>query len=134
MSDWNTSIIEEFRANQGKVGGPLEGAPLLLLNSTGAKTGMTRVNPMVYMKVDGGYAVFASKAGAPTNPDWFHNLLNNPLASAELGTETIAVQARIAEGAERESIWARHKQDFPNFAGYEQKTERTIPVVILEPR
>ena len=98
MSDWNNKIIEEFRANKGKVGGPFEGAPLLLLHTVGARTGQERVNPMMYMPVDGGYAVFASKGGAPTNPDWYHNLLAHPKVTAEIGTGTVELIARVAEG------------------------------------
>src|SRR3982750_642090 len=98
MSDWNDKVIAEFRANQGKVGGNFEGAPLLLLHSTGAKTGAERVNPMMYQAVGDDYAVFASKAGMPTNPDWYHNLIAHPDATIEVGTDTIAVTARVAEG------------------------------------
>jgi deazaflavin-dependent oxidoreductase (nitroreductase family) len=131
-NDWNTKIIEEFRANGGKVGGPFQGAPILLLHTTGAKTGQERVNPMMYRKIDSGYAVFASKAGAPTNPDWFHNLVANPHVQAEIGTTTVALTARVAANAEREPIWAAQKADYPGFAEYEQKTTRQIPIVILE--
>jgi deazaflavin-dependent oxidoreductase (nitroreductase family) len=133
VNDWNSKIIEEFRANGGKVGGNFEGAPLLLLHTTGAKTGRERVNPMMYRKVDGGYAVFASKAGAPTNPDWYHNLVANPHVQAEIGSTTVALTARVADHAERERIWGAQKADYPGFADYEQKTTRQIPVVILEP-
>jgi len=98
MPDWNSKIIEEFRANGGKVGGPFEGAPLLLLHTVGARTGQQRVNPMMYRPVPGGYAVFASKGGAPTNPDWYHNLLAHPDVQAEIGTETRKFHARVAEG------------------------------------
>jgi deazaflavin-dependent oxidoreductase (nitroreductase family) len=132
-SDWNTAIIEEFRANGGKVGGQFEGAPLLLLHTTGAKSGQERVNPMMYRQVDGGYAVFASKAGAPTNPDWYHNLVAHPNVRVEIGTQTGSFLARVATPEERESIWTAHKTDFPGFADYETKTTRQIPVVILEP-
>jgi deazaflavin-dependent oxidoreductase (nitroreductase family) len=131
--DWNTKIIEEFRANGGKVGGNFTGAPLLLLHTTGAKTGRERVNPMMYRKVDGGYAVFASKAGAPTNPDWYHNLVANPQVRAEIGATTVALTARVADHAERERIWGAQKAEYPGFADYELKTSRQIPVVILEP-
>jgi deazaflavin-dependent oxidoreductase (nitroreductase family) len=131
--DWNTNIVEEFRANEGKVGGRFEGAPLLLLHHTGAKTGIERVNPMMYQPTGGAMAVFASKGGAPTNPDWYHNLLANPDASVEVGTETVAVRARVARGEERERIWEKQKRDWPGFADYERKTEREIPVVVLEP-
>jgi deazaflavin-dependent oxidoreductase (nitroreductase family) len=135
MSDWNTAIIEEFRANDGKVGGNFEGAPLLLLHTTGAKSGQDRVSPMMYQALDGtdAIAVFASKAGAPDNPDWYHNLVANPDVSAEIGTETRAFRARVAEGDERTAIWERQKSDYPGFAEYEQKTSRLIPVVILDP-
>jgi deazaflavin-dependent oxidoreductase (nitroreductase family) len=132
MSDFNTSIIEEFRANQGKVGGPFEGAPLLLLHTTGAKSGQERINPMMYAAVGDDLAVFASKAGAPTNPDWFHNLRANPAASVELGADSFGVSARVAEGDERERIWSAQKSAYPGFAEYEEKTDREIPVVILE--
>ena len=133
MADWNSKIIEEFRANEGKVGGPFEGAPLLLLHTAGAKTGQPRVNPMMYRPVAGGYAVFASKGGAPTNPDWYHNLLAHPEVEAEIGTTTVKLRARVAEGAERDQIWTAHKAANPGFADYEKKTTRQIPVVILEP-
>ncbi len=133
-NDWNSKIIAEFRANGGKVGGPFEGAPLLLLHTVGAKSGQGRVNPMMYRQVgDNNIAVFASKAGAPTNPDWYHNLLANPRVSAEIGTGSAEFTARVAEGAERDRIWQDHKRDNPGFADYETKTTRQIPVVILEP-
>jgi len=132
MSDFNQKVIDEFRANGGKV----EAFPannLVLLHHTGAKSGQERVSPLAYQLVDGGYAIFASKAGAPDNPAWYHNLQANPKATIEVGTETIPVTARVADPAEREPIWTRQKQDQPGFAEYEQKTTRQIPVVILEP-
>ena len=133
MADWNSKIIEEFRANQGKVGGPFEGAPLLLLHTVGARTGQPRVNPMMYRPVPGGYAVFASKGGAPTNPDWYHNLQAHPDVEAEIGTETVKLRARVARGAERDQIWEAHKAANPGFGDYERKTARQIPVILLEP-
>lgn len=133
MTDWNSKIIEEFRANEGQVSGQFEGAPLLLLHTVGAKTGQQRVNPMMYQRLPEGYAVFASKAGAPTNPDWYHNLLANPRVKAEIGAKTIELLARAAEGDERDQIWAAQKAAYPGFAGYERKTTRQIPVVILTP-
>ena len=133
MTDFNSKIIEEFRANEGKVGGPFEGAPLLLLHTVGAKSGQPRVNPMMYMQVPGGYAVFASKGGAPVNPDWYHNVLAHPRVTAEIGTGTVEFLARVAEGEERERIWTAQKSAYPGFADYEQKTTRQIPVIILEP-
>src|SRR5580693_6973238 len=115
--DWNSKIIAEFRANGGKVG-----APLLLLHTTGAKTGQERVNPMMYQVVGDDYAVFASKGGAPTNPDWYHNLLAHPRVRAEIGTGTGEFTARVADAQTRESIWAEQKRRYPGFADYEQKT------------
>jgi deazaflavin-dependent oxidoreductase (nitroreductase family) len=133
MSDWNDKIIEEFRATGGRVGGQFEGAPLLLLHTTGAKSGREHVTPMMYRPVDGGYAVFASKAGAPTNPAWYHNLVANPRVQAEIGAQTLPLTARVAGDAERAPIWAAQKADYPGFAEYETMTTRQIPVVILEP-
>jgi len=132
-SDGNAAIIDEFRAHEGKVGGQFEGAPLLLLHSTGARTGKQRVNPMMYRQVGDDYAVFASKGGAPTNPDWYHNLVANPRATVEVGSNTRDVTARMAEGEERSRIWEEQKREFPGFADYERATQREIPVVILSP-
>ena len=135
MSDWNTGIIEEFRANEGRVGGNFEGAPLLLLHTTGAKSGQERVHPMMYQDLgDDSVAVFASKAGAPDHPAWFHNVVANPDVTAEIGTETRSFRARTASGDERGRIWTKQKADYPGFADYETKTTREIPVVILGPR
>jgi deazaflavin-dependent oxidoreductase (nitroreductase family) len=131
--DFNSKIIAEFRANGGKVGGPFEGAPVLLLHTTGAKTGQQRVNPMMYQKLGDGYAVFASKGGAPTNPDWYHNLVAHPRVQAEIGTETVELDARVADAQTREPIWTAWKTAYPGFADYERNTTRQIPVVILEP-
>ncbi|MGH7747471.1 MAG: nitroreductase family deazaflavin-dependent oxidoreductase [Candidatus Dormibacteria bacterium] len=131
MNDFNRQIVEEFRANEGRVGGPFKGAPILLLHSTGARSGAERINPVAYQQVGGDLAIFASKAGAPTNPDWYHNLVANPRATVEVGTETFPVTARVADGQEREDIWTRQKQVMPGFAGYEAKAGRKIPVVIL---
>jgi deazaflavin-dependent oxidoreductase (nitroreductase family) len=136
MNDWNTAIIDEFRANDGKVGGNFDGAPLLILHTTGAKSGQERVSPVMYQAIGDGdrgdVAVFASKGGAPTHPDWYHNLVANPSATVEVGTETYEVKARVAEGEERERIWSTQKERYPGFADYEQKTSREIPVVVLE--
>ena len=131
--DWNTAIIDEFRANEGRVEGQFEGAPLLLLHSTGARTGQERVNPVMYQRVGDDYAVFASKGGAPTNPDWYHNLVAHPRATVEVGTDTLGVTARVAQDDERDRIWSRQKSDYPGFAEYEVNTTRQIPVVILQP-
>jgi deazaflavin-dependent oxidoreductase (nitroreductase family) len=133
--DWNTKIINEFRANEGKVGGPFEGRSLLLLHHRGAKTGVERVNPLGYQKLAGGsMAVFGSKSGAPTNPDWYYNVQAHPDIEAEVGTETIPVTARIPDKAERHEIWERQKTDVPQFAEYEKQTTREIPVVVLDRR
>lgn len=131
MSDWNDKIISEFRANQGRVGGNFEGAPLLLLHSTGAKSGLERVSPMMYRQVGDSWAVFASKAGADSNPAWYHNLLAQPTAQIEVGTETITVTARDLGNDERDPIWKAQKAAYPGFSGYEEKTTRQIPVVLL---
>jgi deazaflavin-dependent oxidoreductase (nitroreductase family) len=131
--NWNDGVIEEFRANQGKVGGGFENVPILLLHHKGAKTGTVRVNPLAYQADGGRFAVFASKGGAPTNPDWYHNLKANPDATIEVGNQSIPVRARVADPEERERIWNRQKELMPGFADYEQKTTRKIPVILLEP-
>jgi deazaflavin-dependent oxidoreductase (nitroreductase family) len=131
-NDWNTRIIDEFRSNAGKVGGPFEGAPMLLLHHTGAKTGTERVNPLVYLPDGDQFVIFASKGGAPTNPDWYHNLLAHPETTVEVGTDTIPVKAREATGEERDRLWEAIKAARPGFADYEQKTTRRIPAIVLE--
>ena len=132
MSDWNDKIIAEFRENGGKVGGNFENAPLLLLHTTGAKSGQDRVAPVMYRQVGDAIAVFASKAGAPDNPDWYHNIKANPAVSAEIGSGTKTFTARIADPEEREPIWTAQKAEYPGFAEYEGKTDRVIPVVLLD--
>ncbi len=132
VNDFNAKIIEEFRARGGKLGGPFEGTPMLLLHHKGAKSGADRVNPVMYRPVGDRFVIFASKGGAPTNPDWYYNLHAHPQTSVEVGTETIPVVARVADDAEREPIWEAHKRDNPGFGEYEKKTSRQIPVVILE--
>ncbi len=134
MSDWNQQIIEEFRTHAGRVGGPFEGAPLLLLHTTGAQTGEPRLHPMMYMSVGDAFAVFASKAGADSNPAWYHNLLVHPEARVEVGTEVLEIRARELTGTERDGIWATQKERYPGFAGYEATTDRVIPVLLLERR
>ena len=133
MDDFNTKIIKEFRENDGVVGGPFEGSKLLILHSTGAKSGAVRENPVVYKDLDGSYAIFASKGGAPTNPDWYYNILAHPAVEAEIGTQKVRLTARVAGPEEREKIWVPWKTANPGFAEYEAKTDREIPVVILEP-
>ena len=134
MSDWDKDIIEEFRGNDGNVGRMFDGRPLLLLHHVGAKSGTERVSPLMYQALDDGFAIFASKGGADQNPAWFHNLKSNSETTVEIGTETVTVRARVAEGEEHDRIWAQQKQDFSFFAEYELKTSRSkIPVVVLEP-
>jgi deazaflavin-dependent oxidoreductase (nitroreductase family) len=133
MSDFNRKVIDEFRANEGKVGGPFEGAPVLLLTSTGAKSGEQRTTPVVYQQDGERMVIFASKAGAPENPAWFHNLRANPTATVEVGPDTVDVEAVVTDGDERERLFSKQKQLMPQFADYEQKTTRQIPVVALQP-
>ena len=128
----NNQTIKEFRANGGLVGGPFEGQTLLLLHHVGAKSGTERVSPLVYRVEGDAWVVFASNAGLPTNPDWYYNLLARPTATVELGTETVAVTARVAEGAERARIWGAQTTEAPVFAGYEAQSGRNIPVIVLE--
>lgn len=132
VTDWNAAIIEEFRANGGEVGGQFAGAPMVILHTTGARTGREHVNPLVYLADGDRIVVFASKGGAPSNPDWYHNLVANPGATVEVGTDTVPVRARVAEGEERERLWSRQKELMPGFAEYEATTPRQIPVVVLE--
>src|SRR2546423_15275441 len=132
-AEFNARIIEEFRANEGVVGGMFEGVPLLLLHHTGAKSGKTRINPLAYQSDAGRYVVFASKGGAPTNPDWYHNLRANPNVTIEVGTDQVPVRATVTEGDERERLWEAVKKALPGFADYENKSPRTIPVIVLEP-
>ena len=134
VNDWNKKIIAEFRENGGRVGGQFEGAPMILVHHLGRKSGTERVNPMVYQAVGDDFAVFGSKAGADTHPDWYRNLVAHPDTTVEVGTETIAVHARDLAGDERARIWETQKEQNPGFAEYEAKTDRTIPVVLLERR
>lgn len=130
--DWNTKIIEQFRANQGRVGANFEGAPLLLLHTTGAKTGEERVNPMMYLDLDGGRYVFASKGGSERNPDWYHNLVAHPGVAVEVGTERYQATAVPVTGDARHRIYAEQARRYPGFAEYQEKTSRVIPVVELQ--
>lgn len=132
MNDWNQQIIAEFRANQGKVGGPFEGAPMVLVHHKGAKTGTERVTPLMAQVAGDSLVIFASKAGAPDNPDWYYNLKANPDTAVEFGADTFPVTAREAEGDERDALWTTQKQEWPQFQGYEDATDRVIPVVVLD--
>lgn len=129
--DWNNGIIAEFRANEGRLGGQFEGGPVLLLHTTGAKSGLDRVSPMMYLDVDGHLYVFASKAGADTHPDWYRNLVANPEVRVELGSETFDAVAAPLESPERERVYALQVERIPGFGEYQEKTTRVIPVVEL---
>jgi deazaflavin-dependent oxidoreductase (nitroreductase family) len=131
--DFNAQIIEEFRANAGRVGGIFEGTPLLLLHHTGARSGKRRINPVAYLRDGNRYVIFASKAGAPTNPGWYHNLKAHPEVSIEVGTEEIDVVASEATGPERERLFTAQAERSPQFAEYQAQTDRLIPVIILTP-
>jgi deazaflavin-dependent oxidoreductase (nitroreductase family) len=134
MSDvpsWNQRIIEEFRTNEGQVGGRFQGAPLLLLHTRGAKTDQERVNPMMYLDLDEHRYVFASKAGADTNPDWYHNLVAHPDVEVEVGNKTYPATAIPLDSEDRERVYSEQSRRYPGFAEYREKTARVIPVVEL---
>jgi len=131
MSDWNKSIIEKFRANGGKVGGSFEGTNLLLLHTTGAKSGLERINPMLYFIDNERYVIVASKAGADSNPDWYHNLLAHPEVSIEVGTEQFQALAVVSSEPERTELYETIEAISPEFKEDRHKTSRVIPVVIL---
>jgi deazaflavin-dependent oxidoreductase (nitroreductase family) len=132
-ADFNAQIIEEFHANEGRVGGMFEGMPLLLLHHTGAKSGKSRINPLAYQSDEGRYVIFASKGGAPTNPDWYHNLKAHPYVTIEVGTDALDVVASEATGEERERLFRAQAEHVPQFGEYEKKTARVIPVIVLTP-
>lgn len=132
-ADFNAQIIEEFRANGGNVGGMFEGMPLLLVHHVGAKSGQARVNPVAYSKDGERYIIYASKGGAPTHPGWYHNLMAHPQTKVEVGTETVDVVASEAQGEERDRLFKAQAERVPQFAEYQEKTERRIPVIILTP-
>jgi deazaflavin-dependent oxidoreductase (nitroreductase family) len=137
MSDpnaWNAAIIREFRANGGKVGGQFEGTPLLLLQTRGAKSGQERVNPLVYTTDGDRLVVIASKGGAPSNPDWYYNLVSNPEVTVEVGTEQFTARATVPEEPERSRLYDQMAAKMPVFARYQRNTQRSIPVVVLERR
>ncbi|QBD75544.1 nitroreductase family deazaflavin-dependent oxidoreductase [Ktedonosporobacter rubrisoli] len=131
MNDWNQQIIEEFRIHGGKVKGAFEGVPLLLLTTTGAKSGQKRINPLTYFRDGERLFIFATKGGAPTNPGWYYNMLAHPHVTVELGTEQFEATAVLLAGEERDKVYAREVQIHPGAADYEKKTTRKIPVVEL---
>lgn len=131
-NSFNDRVIAEFRANGGKVGPPFEGAPMLLLTTTGAKSGQSRTSPLVYTTDGDRIVIIASKAGADTNPDWFRNLVANPEVTVEQGTERFQARAATVEEPERTRLYNQQAALMPGFAEYEKKTTRRIPVVVLE--
>jgi deazaflavin-dependent oxidoreductase (nitroreductase family) len=133
VKDWNRKVIEEFRANKGKVGGMFEGATLLLLHSRGARSWQERINPLAYVPDGGRFVVIASKGGAPTNPDWYYNVVATPDLTVEVGTETFRVHATVAEEPERTRLYNKMVEMMPGFDDYRRKTTRKIPVVVLTP-
>ncbi len=131
-NDWNTNIVNEFRANAGKVGGMFEGAPMVILHTKGAKSGNEHVNPLMYLPDGDKFVIFASMGGAPKSPDWYHNLVANPEVEVEIGAEKFKANATVVDRATRDQLYARQAALYPQFAEYETKTTRVIPVVVLE--
>ena len=130
-NDWNKAIIDEFRANSGKVGGPFEGRTLLLLHTVGAKSGQERINPVAFVTDGDRLVIIASKGGAPTNPDWYYNILSDPLVTVEVGTEQFQARGEIAIEPERTRLYSKMAEMNPGFAEYQLKTTRVIPVITL---
>jgi len=133
-NEWNKKIIEEFRTNDGKVGGQFANTSLLLLHTTGTRSGLPRINPVAYIANDDRFVIIASKGGAPTNPDWYHNLVANPEVNVEVGTEQFPAKAKVAAEPERTELYEKMASKYPGFAEYERKTTRTIPVITLTPQ
>lgn len=131
LNNFNDKLIAEFRENGGKAGGPFEGRPLILVHHVGAKSGKERVTPLVYLREDDRLYIFASKGGADVHPGWYHNLMAHPETKVEIGTDIVDVVARTITGTERDEIYARQCAVQPQFAGYQEKTTRVIPVVEL---
>jgi deazaflavin-dependent oxidoreductase (nitroreductase family) len=131
MTDWNTQIIEEFRANEGRVGGPFEGGTLLLIHHKGARTGTERVNPLAYLPDGERMVIVASAGGAPKNPDWYYNVKANPRTTAEVGTQTIPVEITEIVGDDYADTWTRLVQVMPGFGEYQTKTSRRIPLLAV---
>ena len=131
QKDWNTAIIEEFRANAGRVGGPFAGKTLLILHTVGAKSGKEHINPVAYIADGDRFVIIASKGGAPTNPDWYFNIAANPKVEVEVGTERFHAKASIAGEPERTRLYGKMVEMMPGFAEYQKKTTRVIPVIIL---
>ena len=132
FEDFNRNLVQEFRANKGKVGGMFEGAPLLLLTTTGARTGQARVAPLAYTRDNGRFVVIASKGGSPSHPDWYFNLRANPEVTVEVGEEKFPAMATIQRGDERQRLFDQMAHAMPNFAEYQRNTQRELPVIVLE--
>jgi deazaflavin-dependent oxidoreductase (nitroreductase family) len=133
VNEWNKKVIEEFRANEGRVGGNFEGKTLLLLHTKGAKSQQERINPVACIRDGERLAVIASKGGAPTNPDWYYNVTANPLVTVEVGTEKFQAHASVAEEPERTRLYNQMVEVMPGFDDYRRKTTRVIPVIVLTP-
>jgi len=134
VNEWeerNRRVIEEFRASRDEIGVPVEGRPMLLLTHTGRKSGQRRTTPLVYLKENGRVYVVGSKGGAPTHPDWYHNLVANPRVRVEIGTEEYEADAKVVTGPERDRLYAKLVEQMPFFGDYQRKTPRVIPVVEL---
>ncbi len=131
MSDWNKQVIEEFRENSGKVGGFFEGATLLLLHTIGAKSALERINPVMYLADADRYVIIASKAGADTHPDWYHNIVANPEVTVEVGNKTFQALASISTEPERTDLYEKMEAQHTGFTEYKNKTTRVIPVITL---
>ena len=134
MNDFNAGVIEEFRANGGTAGGIFDGKPLLLLHNVGARSGTDFVTPLVYLDDGDNWAIFASKGGAPNNPGWYHNLKAQPAVTIEVGGDTVDVTAEEVTGDERDRLYSIQEEQQPQFADYQRKTDRKIPVILLRPR
>lgn len=133
MKDFNQGVIDEFRANDGKTTGPFEGQPLMIMTTTGAKSGKERVIPIVFTRDGDRIVIAASKGGAPTNPDWYFNIVAHPEVTIELPGETFTARGSVVDDrSERDRLYAAHAEAMPGFAEYEQKTDRVIPVIVLE--
>lgn len=132
MAEFNRKVIEEFRSSGGKVSGQFAGAPMIIVTHTGAKSGRTHTTPLVYSKDGDRYVIIASKAGAPTNPSWYHNLIAHPEVIVEVGNETFAAKAVEAKGAERDRLFDAQASLMPQFSDYQRNTSRKIPVIALE--
>jgi len=132
-AEFNAKVIDEFRANEGRVGGMFDSMQMLLLHHKGAKSGQSHVNPLAYLSDADRYVIFASKGGAPTNPGWYYNLKAHPNVTIEVGSDTLEVMASEAEGEERDRLFDTQAERMPQFAEYAEKTDRLIPVIVLTP-